>query len=69
MDKVVDCFDVFHTNTKQMSERYANSSEIIPKVKELKYFASDMVTKSALTGLGTTLDSLEVSMKQRFAIY
>ena len=69
MEKLVTLLKAFHQVTKSMSERYANSSQIIPQTKVLKYFVKDTVTKLNLTGLGTTLDSLEKSFKTRLGKY
>ena len=69
MEKLVTLLKAFHEVTKSMSERYANSSQIIPQTKVLKYFVKDTVTKLKLTGLGTTLDSLEESFKTRLGKY
>ena len=69
MDKLADLLQLFHSMTKSMSYRYANAGEIIPFVKILKDYVTDEVTKLKLTGLHTTLLSLNDSFNRRFSKY
>ena len=67
MEKLVTLLKAFHDITKKMSEKYANSSEIIPQIKVLKVYVKKTVAK--LTGLSTTLAQLEASFDTRYNGY
>ena len=69
MEKVVTLLKAFHEVTKTMSERYANSSQIIPQTKVLKYYVNDTLEKLTLTGIGTTLTSFKKSFSTRLDPY
>ena len=52
-----------------MSDRYANSSDIIPQVKKYKLYVSHYLIKEAMTGIWTTLNNLKTSLHTRYQKY
>ena len=52
-----------------MSDRYANSSDIIPQVKKYKLYINHYFIKETLTGILTTLKNLEKSLNSRYQKY
>ncbi|CAL4244602.1 unnamed protein product, partial [Meganyctiphanes norvegica] len=69
MEKISSLLQIFYLMTKHMSERYANSGDIIPHVMIAKDYVTDELTRSRLTGLNTTLASLKESFDTRFSKY
>ncbi|CAL4249577.1 unnamed protein product [Meganyctiphanes norvegica] len=69
MEKISSLLQIFYLMTKHMSERYANSGDIIPHVMIAKDYVTDELTRSRLTGLNTTLTSLKESFDTRFSKY
>ena len=69
MEKVAELLGLFHSITKHMSHRYANSGDIIPFIKIQKDYVTDELTKVKFTGLHTTLSNLKDSFDKRYSKY
>ncbi|KAL7634385.1 UNVERIFIED_CONTAM: hypothetical protein RMT77_014762 [Armadillidium vulgare] len=67
--KLTNLLKVFHNTTIRLSERFSTASQIIPQIKFLELFIEKACDSTRYSGLGSTLDALKNSMKERFEDY
>ncbi|XP_023212487.1 zinc finger BED domain-containing protein 4-like [Centruroides sculpturatus] len=69
IEKIVLLLKPFEEITMEASKRETTSSSIIPTIKTLKLFLSKAKSSSSFSGINTTIEKLENSIKKRFSAY
>lgn len=67
--KITIILKLFHDITLKLGKQYALASEIIPQSIFLRHYINKASTDSRFSGLGSTIETLKLAIKNRFQRY